>query len=66
MKNRYGYVSNSSSSSFIIADPIEELRKLRLEKLKNIDNIVENNTVIDVHEQVYDSKEDSKEDSKKD
>lgn len=55
MKCRNGYVSNSSSSSFVVAidDPREELRELRKKKLlelhekilnQSCDNIVDNST----------------------
>lgn len=57
MKTRLGYVSNSSSSSFI-AGPEELariLREERMEKLKNIQKIVNNNekNIVSLHSEIF-------------
>lgn len=56
MKIRLGYVSNSSSSSFI-ASPEELARMLREErgeKLKNIQKIVDNEKdIVSLHNEIF-------------
>lgn len=56
MKIRLGYVSNSSSSSFI-ASPEElarMLREEREEKLKNIQKIVDNEKdIVSLHNEIF-------------
>lgn len=56
MKLRSGYVSNSSSSSFVVnfEDKREKLRKERKKKLENIFSL--ENNVVSLHDEIINSK----------